>query len=838
MEAVHVGDYKLIASLGRGGMADVFLAARLGPERFTKLVVIKRLRADLTAQPDAARYRTLLLDEARLAARLHHPNIVQTYEVSSHDGEPYITMEYLDGRPIHQVMRAVRHAGITLPRPLVLRVIVEVLGALAYAHSLADFDGTPLRIVHRDVSPQNVFWTYDGSIKLVDFGVAKGTLNSTQTEVGLIKGKVPYMAPEQARGEDIDQRVDVFAVGILMWEMLSARRLFRAPNQAASLHKLLFERIPPLEEVVPGLDPAIAAICMHALARDRSARFASAAEMRRELEKLIPPGQGTREELAKFASQLFAEDRAAVSDVIKASLSNDAATVIDVAADSEEPTDSAMLEHEPPTSPTVSVRTPLSSRSALAVPPKRSWLIPALLVGIAAIGGTAIAIALHRDGEPSVASTVAPAPVLAAAVPAAPPAVTPILRLCGSNTIGAELAPALVEDFMRKKGATQVTRRASGEAEHAQIDATIAGKELVVDIRSRGTATAFEGLAAGDCDVGMASRSINEGELAKLHSAGDLRSPATEHVIALDGIAVIVHPNNRLRTLDRTALHDVFTGKITDWSALGGTPGPIAIYARDDKSGTYDTFKHLVLGGDPLAATARRLTASDQLADQVATDPAAIGFIGLAYIRSAKALAVADTGIAAMMATSFTVTTEDYLLSRRLYFYTLPSPRTALVAELVSYAMSAQGQHIVRDAGFVDLTVALRDSEPCTARCPPSYASATAAAKRVSLDFRFREGSDAIDSRATRDLDRLTQTMRSYPGARLLLFGFSDGSGDPATNLELSRQRAHTIAAELASRGITAATVEGLGAVLPVASNANPAGRDRNRRVEVWLRER
>jgi phosphate transport system substrate-binding protein len=244
-----------------------------------------------------------------------------------------------------------------------------------------------------------------------------------------------------------------------------------------------------------------------------------------------------------------------------------------------------------------------------------------------------------------------------------------------------------------------------------------------------------------------------------------------------------------------------------------------------------------VLGSDPLAP-AKRFSSSDELADQVATDPAAIGFIGLAYVRSAKALAINDTGVAPMMATSFTVTTEDYMLSRRLYFYTLPSPRTPLVAELVSYAMSAQGQRIVRDTGFVDLTVVLREGEACDGRCPASYATATVRAKRVSLDFRFREGSDAIDSRGIRDLDRLTQTMRSYPGAQLLLFGFSDSSGDPATNTALSRQRAHTIAAELASRGITAATVEGLGAVLPIASNATTAGRDRNRRVEVWLRER
>jgi phosphate transport system substrate-binding protein len=189
-----------------------------------------------------------------------------------------------------------------------------------------------------------------------------------------------------------------------------------------------------------------------------------------------------------------------------------------------------------------------------------------------------------------------------------------------------------------------------------------------------------------------------------------------------------------------------------------------------------------------------------------------------------------------MMPTSFTVTTEDYLLSRRLYFYTPASPSTPLVAELVSFAMSVRGQTVVRDTGFVDLTVAARAGSACDERCPHAYAASTAGAKRLSLDFRFREVSDQIDSRATRDLDRLTQTLRGYPDATLLLFGFSDSSGGSAVNIALSRQRAKAIAAELAARGITAVTVEGFGPALPVAANTSEAGRQRNRRVEVWLR--
>jgi phosphate transport system substrate-binding protein len=297
---------------------------------------------------------------------------------------------------------------------------------------------------------------------------------------------------------------------------------------------------------------------------------------------------------------------------------------------------------------------------------------------------------------------------------------------------------------------------------------------------------------------------------------------------------VIVHPDNPLTTLDRGALHDVFTGKVTDWAQLGGTPGPIAIYARDDKSGTYDTFKHLVLAKDPLVAGARRLADSNALADAVAGDPQAIGFIGLAYIRQARALAIGDRGAAPMLPTSFTITTEGYLLARRLYAYTTPRPRTPLVTELVGFAMSPAGQDVVAQAGFVDLTIGLIDPPPCDARCPRRYAGLVRGAQRLSLDFRFRPGSDVLDSRGARDLDRVVQFLRGQPGARLALFGFSDSSGAPAANQQLSQQRAAAVASALETRGVHPALVEGYGAARPVAANSDDAGRERNRRVEIW----
>lgn len=177
-----IGKYHLLATLGRGGMAEVFLAVIQGPAGFSKLVVLKELRPELSSEPE---FLSMFLDEARLAARLQHPNVVQTNEVGHEGSRHFIAMEYLDGQPLSRVLSRMRGQ---LPLPLHLRVLSETLAALHYAHELRDFDGTPLAVVHRDVTPHNVFVTYDGEVKLVDFGIAKATDSSTETRTGVLKG--------------------------------------------------------------------------------------------------------------------------------------------------------------------------------------------------------------------------------------------------------------------------------------------------------------------------------------------------------------------------------------------------------------------------------------------------------------------------------------------------------------------------------------------------------------------------------------------------------------------------------------------------------------------------
>jgi serine/threonine protein kinase len=272
------GKYQPIASLGRGGMADVFLAVARGPLGFNKLIVIKRLR-----RTDDATFRDMFLDEARLAARLNHPNVVQTYEVGEDKRGYFIAMEYLEGQPLNVLTRETFRAGKRLDPLFCARIVADALAGLHYAHELADYDGTPLNIVHRDVSPHNLFVTYEGQVKLVDFGIAKAALSSASTEVGVLKGKVGYMSPEQAMGEVLDRRADLFAMGIVLWELLTFKRLMGTDSAPAILHRLLTGTLLRPRDIDPNISPELDAITARALSRKREDRFSTALEMREAL---------------------------------------------------------------------------------------------------------------------------------------------------------------------------------------------------------------------------------------------------------------------------------------------------------------------------------------------------------------------------------------------------------------------------------------------------------------------------------------------------------------------------------------------------------------------------
>ncbi len=413
-----------------------------------------------------------------------------------------------------------------------------------------------------------------------------------------------------------------------------------------------------------------------------------------------------------------------------------------------------------------------------------------------------------------------------------------LLRLHGSNTIGAELAPALVKAWLERKHYTEVTQKQTA-AEEMRITAVSGkGEKVVISIKAHGSSTSFKGLAAGEADIGMASRPIKDKELALLAPLGRMDAPGSEFVLGLDGIAVIVHSGNSLTQLSKKTLKKIFSGEVTDWSEIGGTSGPIHVYARDDKSGTYDTFKSLVLGKKrPLVEGARRFESNANLSDAVSVDPNGIGFVGLPYIRQAKAVAVIDGGETAILPDDFTVATEDYALARRLFLYLPAKSNNSVAQEFIDFALSSAGQQVVSDTGFVSQEI-ITGTAIAAGKIHSEYLAVTNGAKRLSLNFRFHRGSAVLDNKAHHDIQRLIDYVQREREVReLILIGFSDQlEAIPMHSLALSIQRADRIADVLISNGVAPQRVRGFGPAVTIASNDTPQGREKNRRVEVWVR--
>ena len=272
--------YRIVAPLGRGGMAEVFLAAWEVAPQAHRPVVVKRLYAHLGDDPDLVQ---MFIDEARLACSLEHDNIVKTFEVGVIDGHCCIAMEHLAGQPLQQLLRLGWSRG-GVPPDVSLYIAIRALDALAYAHDFRDHHGTPLGIVHRDISPHNIFVTNDGQVKLLDFGIAKAKGSKSRTETGYVKGKLAYIAPEQARAEPVDRRADIWSVGVVLWELLTGTRLFRADSDAATLSATLDAAIAPPSSKRPSIAPELDHIVMRSLKRNVAERYPSAWAMQQDLE--------------------------------------------------------------------------------------------------------------------------------------------------------------------------------------------------------------------------------------------------------------------------------------------------------------------------------------------------------------------------------------------------------------------------------------------------------------------------------------------------------------------------------------------------------------------------
>jgi serine/threonine-protein kinase len=313
----RIGKYRLVGELGRGGMARVFLALTTGVAGFNKLVVIKEIHDQLADDPE---FVTMFLDEARLAARLNHPNVVQTNEVGHEGNRYFIAMEYLEGQTFRRVLNRIgRGAEGPMTLGMKLRVLSEALSGLHHAHELTDYGGAPLGVVHRDFSPHNIFVTYNGQVKVVDFGIAKALDSQAETRTGVLKGKVQYMSPEQARGDVVDRTADIFSTGVLLWELCTGQRLFRGLNDVVILQKLLTFDIPRPSEVKPDIHSTLERIILRAMAPTREARHQTAIELQRDLETFLRDAGDDADirHVGRLVAEHFAEERERIRQLVE-----------------------------------------------------------------------------------------------------------------------------------------------------------------------------------------------------------------------------------------------------------------------------------------------------------------------------------------------------------------------------------------------------------------------------------------------------------------------------------------------------------------------------------------
>jgi serine/threonine-protein kinase len=386
-----IGKYKLVRLIASGGMAEVFLARQAGAAGFEKLVCLKRILPHLARDKQ---FVEMFLNEARLAARLDHPNIVSIFDLGEANGNYFIAMEFIDGPSLRAAAKRALERGEWLPIPEIVKIVSMAAAGLHYAHELTDAGGKPLGLVHRDISPDNVLVHRNGAAKVVDFGIAKAANSSSSTRTGTLKGKVAYMPPEQLRGDPLDRRTDVFALGVVLYELLAGQRPWAGDSEVSLIGRIMTEDPPPLSTLRPDAPAGLVAVLDRALAKDREARYASCHDLQADLEALLVS-------LGQTITQ------ARISDFAKA--------YADPIAAPDENTGAAMQALEAEMNGTGAVR-PVPARRApgqtreprtvvLPPPPARdrrgvAYGLAAFL-SVAAVGGAGGYVLLMRRGEPA-----------------------------------------------------------------------------------------------------------------------------------------------------------------------------------------------------------------------------------------------------------------------------------------------------------------------------------------------------------------------------------------------------------------------------------------------------
>jgi len=437
----RVDRYELVGEIASGGMATVYLARLTGVGGFQRFVAIKRLHPHLASEKE---FVEMFLDEARIAARIHHPNVVPILEVGASAVGYYLVMEYIEGDTLARLLARAATRGKRLPVGIALRIALDMLAGLHAAHELRDDMGEAVQLVHRDVSPQNVLVGVDGISRITDFGVARAASRLTATRVGQLKGKIAYMAPEQAAGEEaIDRRADVFAAGIVVWEELAAKRLFKAENEAATLSRVMTDAITPLTTIVPGLSTALSNVVLRALEREPDQRFSSCAQFADALEAAATGSESiaTPRELAAYVAEVMGDEVIAQREAVRAWIAR------------SEP--SQVGDDKPSVSPSTSVSAAAmslpgadqaqASRTQNTAPkgrsPARLFVLVSLLLLVVGVGSFLFARHTLPDNRLPVASS--PEPVVVAAPAPTPTPVPPASEIppASASAVASEVAP-------------------------------------------------------------------------------------------------------------------------------------------------------------------------------------------------------------------------------------------------------------------------------------------------------------------------------------------------------------------------------------------------------------
>ena len=499
-----IGRYHVVGHLATGGMAEILLAKVFGPGGFEQAVVLKRILPHLARQEAFA---GMFLDEAMIVARIRHPNVVRVQELGKEGDELFLVMEYLEGESLHGLMRRLASRDRRLDYGLCAHVIAEACAGLHAAHEMHDVDGNPQNLVHRDVSPQNVFVTYGGEVKLLDFGVAKAADRITRTEAGQVKGKYAYMSPEQVNGDAIDRRADLFGLGAVLYELSTERRLFQRATEMLTMQAVTERPIRLPSDVVDGYPKSLEAVVMRALERDPRKRYATAAEMRldllavqRELDGTLAPDAELAGRMAELFSDRIEEKRELLRRLRAGS---DVTHVPEAEVDLEVELPSVVHDREEATSPTVSALGPPRRR--------RRWAIAAAAAVLLAGAGVLAVVSSGSDGR-------------------------------GSRESAGRAEPVVRESSAAAGEPSGEGARASGdEASEAPRDTV----RLEVDARPEGAVVFVDGERRGRAPLAV---DVLRGERVLIEARRSGYRPASERVVASEDDRVLLRLRRRPRT--------------------------------------------------------------------------------------------------------------------------------------------------------------------------------------------------------------------------------------------------------------------------------------------------